>query len=122
MPNIGKLLSATAALSLAAAPVAAQAQSSNAARTATGSWTFNAAGLSGMLQQCAQGNGCVLPLPAPTPAPAPAPAPQPAPPAPVAEPVAQSGGFNFLPILLGLGAIAGGILLLSDDDDEPASP
>jgi len=126
MTSFRKLSSAAVALSMAAAPVAAQAQSSAAAApVASSSW--GGALLSYVSSLCAQqAGGCILPLPnaaPPTPPPAPAPAPvvQAPPPAPAPAPEA-SGGFNFLPILLGLASVAGGILLLDGDgDDEPIS-
>ena len=118
MTSFRNMTSALLALSMVTAPVAAQAQT--AATTASTSW--GSAVLSYVSTLCAQqAGGCILPLPNAAPPPPPAP-PAPvvqAPPPPPAPPAA--GGFPFLPILLGLGAIAGGILLLDDDDDDPVS-
>ena len=66
--------------------------------------------------------GCVLPVGQAAPPATTAP-PATSTPAPVAEPVVESTGANWLlPALLGLAAVVGAILILDDDDDdEPVS-
>ncbi len=108
-------------LAMAAAPIAAQAQANSSSESrASSRWSND--GLSSLFQQCAQGSGCVLPLKAPPAPPAPPPPPPPvaAAPAPVAPVVEEAGGFNFLPILLGLAAIGAAVFVIADDDDDDA--
>ena len=126
MKSLRILLSGTVAMTMAAAPIAA-----NANPYANVFMDLKAAGASSVSawQKCAKGsNGCVLPLPGPKPVAKPQ-APTPQPPAPTVEPVStaevveEEGGFGFLPLLLGAAAILGGILIASGgDDDEPVSP
>ncbi len=122
MTSFRKLTGAAIALSMVAAPVAAQAQTAAAAPVASTSWSGTI--LSYVSSLCSQqAGGCILPLPnAAPPPPPPAPTPAPVVQAPTPPPPPQaSGGFPFLPILLGLAAIGGGILLLDDGDDDPIS-
>lgn len=117
MTSFRNMTGALIALSMVTAPVAAQAQT---AATTSASSSWGGVVMSYISTLCAQqASGCILPLPnaAPPPAPTPTVAPPPPPP-PVPE---ASGGFPFLPLLLGLGAIAGGVLLLDDGDDDPIS-
>ncbi len=104
-------------LAMAAAPIAAQAQATSSTDSRISSrWSND--GLATLFQQCSQGSGCVLPLktpPPPPPAPTPTPPPPPPAPAPVVE---EAGGFNFLPILLGLAGIAAAVFVIADDDDD----
>ncbi|MEP2737282.1 MAG: hypothetical protein ABJP34_13405 [Erythrobacter sp.] len=121
MTSFRNMTSALIALSMVTVPVAAQAQTA----TTTASSSLSSTVMSYISTLCAQqAGGCILPLPNATPPPPPAPTPPPAPvvqaPPPPPAPAA-SGGFPFLPILLGLGAIAGGVLLLDDGDDDPIS-
>lgn len=125
-----KITTAAASGLLAVSPIAAQAQTAPvtaALSNVTSQADFMSLAFSMMANPCTSGSqGCVLPLKA-----APAPVAEPTPPPPVQEAAApaievaeESGGFSFLPLLLGLGALVGGILIISggDDDDTPASP
>jgi len=96
MNRSSKVLSLTATTTLLLSAVVAPAQ------------------LSANTSMLCQDPGCVLPVSKPAP-----------PPAPSAAPVveeAKEGGFPILGALLGAAAIAGGIILLTDGDDEPNSP
>jgi len=120
------LLAASAAMSLVATPVAAQAQAAPAFLSSNlVTKSFRATNS----LFCPQNSGdCVLPLPDAAPAPAPAPRAPPvtrAPtPVPAVEPVVEGGGFPILGALLAAAAIGAGIYFLtdSDEDDLPTSP
>ncbi len=122
MTSFRNMTGALIALSMVTAPVAAQAQT---AATTSASSSWGGVVMSYISTLCAQqASGCILPLPnaAPPPPPAPTPTVAPPPPPPPPPAPAASGGFPFLPLLLGLGAIAGGVLLLDGgDDDDPIS-
>lgn len=120
LTSFRKLTCGAIALSMVATPIAAQAQTTNSAAVPV-STSWSGTVLSYISSLCSQqAGGCILPLPNAAPPAAPAVTTPPAPAAPEPVVAKNSGGFPFLPILLGLAAIGGGILLL-DDDDEPAS-
>lgn len=128
-----KLTSAALASFLVVGSVAAQA---NTAGTSAAAYSFAATSPSLLQMSMMMGNpcvsgaqGCVLPLKGPAPAVQPtAPVVQPAAPV-IAEAapavVEEAGnGIGLWPILLGLAAIAGGVIALGgdNDDDVPVSP
>ncbi|MGB7373210.1 hypothetical protein [Pontixanthobacter sp.] len=128
-----KAASAALASFLVVGSVGAQA---NAAAYAAPAFSFAATSPSLLQMTMMMGNpctsgaqGCVLPLKGPAPAVQPAtPVTQPAAPAVAqAAPAAveeAGNGIGLWPILLGLAAVAGGVIALSgdNDDDAPVSP